>query len=731
MKKNVNIGGMTCVACASGLERVLKKEAKVKNVTVSFATQMMEIEYDDDLKFKVIEKHIKSLGFYIINKNVQKKDNAKLKLMISVIFTIPLLYIAMAHMIPGITMPYPTILHPNSNPMNFTMIQLLLTIPVIISGYKFYTVGFRLLLKGIPNMDSLVALGTSASFLYSIFSAIQVLNGSLDSMHHLYFESTATIITLVQLGKYLESRSRSKTGSAIQALMKIAPKEGIVLRGKQEITINIEDIVVDDIVVVKSGEKIPVDGVIIDGNASIDESMITGESLPIEKGIGNHVIGGTINKGGYIRFKATKIGKDTTLSQIIELVKNAQNSKAPAERLADVVSKYFTIVTLSLAMLSFIVWLLISKDFTFALTIFVSVLVIACPCALGLATPIAIMVSTGKGALLGILFKNAESLETLSKVDTIVFDKTGTLTKGKPYLTDLLPVHVSKDTLLAYLLSIEEKSEHPLAVAIVEYAKKNNAEHIETRNFKTLVGKGVYGQIEGRDIYICHFQLALELKVELSKYSQMIYDLENVGKTVMFAIQDNTLIGIIAIADVIKEHSKEAINKLNEMKITSYMITGDNENTAKNIANQVGIKNVIANTLPEDKASKVRELMGKGSKVAMVGDGINDSPALMSADVGIAIGNGTDVAIESAGVILVRNDILDVHTAIRLSKKTMNVIKQNLFWAFGYNALGIPIAMGILHVFGGPLLNPMIAALAMAFSSVSVVTNALRINRFK
>ena len=731
MNKQLKIGGMTCVACASGIERTLKKIKKVKKVEVSFATQTMQIEYDDDLKFKVIENAIKSLGFHIVKENEEEKDNSKLKLIISIIFTIPLLYIAMAHMLPNINLPYPDIINPNINKINFALIQLILTIPVIICGYKFYTVGFKLLFKGVPNMDSLVAIGTTASFVYSLYSVYKICTGNFDYIHNLYFESTATIITLVELGKYLESRSKNKTGNAIKALMNIAPKEGTVLRDGKEIKISIDDIVENDVVIVKAGDKIPVDGVIISGNASVDESMLTGESLPVEKKVNDNVVGGTINQSGYIKFRATKIGKDTVLSRIIELVKNAQNSKAPAQRLADIVSKYFTIVVLVLAIISFVAWFIATKEFTFSLTIFVSVLVIACPCALGLATPIAIMVSTGKGASLGILFKDATSLETLSKINTIVFDKTGTLTVGKPYLTDIIPIEISKDTLLNYIFSVEEKSEHPISKAIVNYSLENNPKKVEVNNFETLVGKGVSANINEGKISIGNLRLANENNIDTKGYEDIISKFQTEGKTVMFAILNEKLIGIIAIADIIKENSAKLIEKLENMGISTYMITGDNENTAKYIASQVGIKNIIANTLPEDKANKVKEIMDKNNKVAMVGDGINDSPALMSSDVGIAIGNGTDVAIESAGVILVKNDILDIYNAIRLSKKTMRVIKQNLFWAFGYNALGIPVAMGVLHIFGGPLLNPMIAALAMAFSSVSVVTNVLRINSFK
>lgn len=730
--KRFKIGGMTCTACASGLERILKKNEKVRKINVNFATEMLDIEYDEDLDFSQIEKSIKSLGFYIIDEsNIDKKSSSKLKLIISIIFTIILLYIAMAHMITTVNFPYPYYINPTINPINFAIIQFMLCLPVIIIGYKFYIVGYHLLFKKTPNMDSLIAIGTTASFLYSIYALYKILAGNVEYIHNLYFESTATIITLVELGKYLESKSKARTQNAIKTLINYQAKTGIVIRNGKEQEINIKDIEVGDIVIVKSGQKIPVDGKIIEGAASIDEALITGESIPVDKAEEDSVIGATINKNGYIKYIATKVGKDMVLSQIIKLVENAQTSKAPSQKLADKVSGYFTITVLILAIMSSAIWLIILKDVTFAIKIFVSVLVIACPCALGLATPIAIIVGTGKGAKLGILFKDAQSLENLSKINTMIFDKTGTLTKGKPEITDIIPVNINKENLLNIASSVEAKSEHPLSVAITKYAKENNVELKQVKDFRNIVGKGVYGKIDNLDIYIGNITLINELKIDISKINTEIQDLLLKGKTIMYVIQDNNLIGVIAVADTVRDGSKNLIENLNKLKIETYMLTGDNELTAKVIANELKIEKVIANTLPENKAEKVRELVNLGKNVAMCGDGINDSPALVEANVGIAIGNGTDVAIETAGVILVKNNILDVLKAIKLSKKTMRIIKQNLFWAFIYNSIGIPIAMGILYIFGGPLLNPMLAALAMTFSSISVVTNALRINKFE
>lgn len=734
--KRLKIGGMTCAACSSGLERSIKKLAEVTSVQVNFATETMDIQYQDALPFEKIEEKVNDLGFTIIPED-QKENSSitqkreKLRLVISAIFSIPLLYIAMAHMIPGVTMPYPSWLAPMSHPMTFAIVQCLLCIPVIICGYRFFTVGYSLLFKRSPNMDSLIAVGTTAAFGYSLFSLYQIMLGNTSYLHSLYFESTAVIITLVELGKYLEVRSKHKTGSAITALMDLAPKVGLVLREGKEQIIPVAQMVIGDTIIVKTGEKIPVDGVILSGNASIDESMLTGESLPIDKKVGDSVIGATLNTNGYMQMRATKVGEETALSQIVKVVERAQSSKAPVARLADKVAGVFTVTVLAIALLSAIFWIIMGENITFAITIFVSVLVIACPCALGLATPMAIMVGTGKGATNGILFKDAQNLEMLSKVNTVVFDKTGTLTKGKPNVTDLIALAISETTLHNMILSLEKQSEHPISKAIVAYLEEKGCEIQQVEDFKTVPGKGIVGYISGAEIKIGNE--ALTEPAQNTDWYEKVVSLESEAKTVMYVKKEDTIVGIIAISDVVKEDSKKLIEKLQKQHITCYMMTGDSNSTAAQIAEQIGIsqEHVFSQVLPAKKASMVASLMKEGKIVAMVGDGINDSPALTQANVGIAIGNGTDVAMESAGVILVSNEMLRVETAIYLSKQTMHIIKQNLFWAFGYNVVGIPIAMGVLHLFGGPLLNPMMGALAMSLSSVSVVMNALRLNAIK
>lgn len=736
IKKIYKIGGMTCAACAAGLERVLKKVTNITDAQVNFANETAVIFSEENIDFDVIKKAVTSIGFYIVNKEdndikqLHETKIAKIKLAICVILTIPLLYIAMAPML-GINLPYPQFLLPNVNPLLFAIIQLITCIPVIIAGYKFYTIGFSSLIKKVPNMDTLVAIGTTASFVYSVFSLYQIISGNVHYVHNLYFESTATIITLVMVGKYIEEKSKHKTGNAIKKLLGLAPKTGVVERDFKEITIPVEEIVIGDIVIVKAGEKIPVDGEVIFGSASIDESMITGESLPVEKSEKDIVVGATLCKSGYIKLKVNRIGQDTMLSQIITLVENAQNSKAPIAKLADKVSGYFALVVLVVAILSFTGWIIAGQTIAFALTIFVSVLVIACPCALGLATPIAIIVATGKGASKGILFKNAESIEILNKVDTIVFDKTGTLTKGTPYVTDVITNDILEDTLLQIAASVEKLSEHPLSIAIVNKANERNIELVNVTDFKTLTGSGIQAKIDGKDVYIGNRKLMENINCNADIFNEQISQFENLGKTYVYVVYDSIVIGVIAMADVVKEDSKDLIQNLRKQHIKSIMLTGDNKNTALAIAKQLDIDEVIYEVLPQDKVSKVKELMSNGNIVAMVGDGINDAPALTQANVGIAIGNGTDVAIEAADIVLVKNNISDIYTLLRLTKKSMRVIKQNLFWAFGYNIIGIPIAMGLLYIFGGPLLNPMIAALAMAFSSISVVLNAIRINLFK
>ena len=548
---------------------------------------------------------------------------------------------------------------------------------------------------------------------------------------HLYFEAAVTILTLITLGKYLEAVSKGKTSEAIKKLMGLAPKTATVIRDNKEIIVSVDEVVVGDIVLVKPGKKLPVDGEVIEGSTAIDESMITGESIPVEKSVGSNVIGASINKTGFIKYKATKVGKDTVLAQIIRLVEDAQGSKAPIAKMADVISSYFVPIVIGLAILSAIVWLIAGETPIFALTIFISVLVIACPCALGLATPTAIMVGTGKGAENGVLIKGGEALEITHKIDTIVFDKTGTITEGKPVVTDILTKNKEKDVLLSLAASAEKGSEHPLGEAIVRAALEKKLELKTLNNFNAIPGHGIEVTIDKDNILLGNLKLMKEKNIDVEEFKLDSDKLANEGKTPMYIAINNKLEGIIAVADVVKPSSFEAIKELHNMGIKVAMITGDNKKTAEAIAKQVGIDIVLSEVLPEDKANEVKKLQGQNNKVAMVGDGINDAPALAQADIGIAIGSGTDVAIESADIVLMRSDLMDVIVAIKLSKATIRNIKQNLFWAFGYNVLGIPVAMGVLHIFGGPLLNPMIAAAAMSLSSVSVLANALRLKKFR
>ena len=548
---------------------------------------------------------------------------------------------------------------------------------------------------------------------------------------HLYFEAAVTILTLITLGKYLEAVSKGKTSEAIKKLMGLAPKTATVIRDNKEIIVSVDEVVVGDIVLVKPGKKLPVDGEVIEGSTAIDESMLTGESIPVEKSVGSNVIGASINKTGFIKYKATKVGKDTVLAQIIRLVEDAQGSKAPIAKMADVISSYFVPIVIGLAILSAIVWLIAGETPIFALTIFISVLVIACPCALGLATPTAIMVGTGKGAENGVLIKGGEALEITHKIDTIVFDKTGTITEGKPVVTDILTKNKEKDVLLSLAASAEKGSEHPLGEAIVRAALEKKLELKTLNNFNAIPGHGIEVTIDKDNILLGNLKLMKEKNIDVEEFKLDSDKLANEGKTPMYIAINNKLEGIIAVADVVKPSSFEAIKELHNMGIKVAMITGDNKKTAEAIAKQVGIDIVLSEVLPEDKANEVKKLQGQNNKVAMVGDGINDAPALAQADIGIAIGSGTDVAIESADIVLMRSDLMDVIVAIKLSKATIRNIKQNLFWAFGYNVLGIPVAMGVLHIFGGPLLNPMIAAAAMSLSSVSVLANALRLKKFR
>jgi P-type Cu+ transporter len=738
--KILKIEGMTCAACAKTVEKAVQKLPGVTGANVNFATEKLNLAYEptmvtiSDVKVAVEKAGYKALEEETVvdTDRVKKEREIKLlwkKFIVSAIFTVPLLYISMGHMI---GLPLPHFIDPMFNPVAFALSQLLLTIPVVIAGNRFYTVGFKALLRRSPNMDSLIAIGTSAALLYGIFATVKIIGGNTHFAMDLYFESAAVIITLITLGKYLESVSKGKTSEAIKKLMGLAPKTAIVIRDGKETEITIEEVEVGDIIVVKPGEKMPVDGEVVEGATSVDESMLTGESIPVEKNAGDKIIGASINKNGTIKYKATKVGKDTALAQIIKLVEDAQGSKAPIAKLADVISGYFVPIVIGLAILSGLAWFVFGETGIFALTIFISVLVIACPCALGLATPTAIMVGTGKGAEYGVLIKSGVALETAHKIQTIVFDKTGTITEGKPKVTDIVVANgITENVLLQLAASAEKGSEHPLGEAIVKDAEEKGLEFKKPDSFQAIPGHGIEVVIDGQDILLGNKKLMVERNISLEKLEDTSDQLAGKGKTPMYIAINNKMAGIIAVADTVKENSKKAIERLHEMGIEVAMITGDNRRTAEAIAKQVGIDRILAEVLPQDKANEVKKLQSEGKKVAMVGDGINDAPALAQADIGIAIGSGTDVAMESADIVLMRSDLMDVPTAIQLSKKTIKNIKENLFWAFGYNTLGIPIAMGVLHIFGGPLLNPMIAGAAMSLSSVSVLTNALRLKSFK
>lgn len=736
MKNTFKIEGMTCSACANRVERVIKKLEGVEEASVNFATETLMVKYNaEQLNKNQIEQAVEKAGYKVCKTHEKEQtlqehsSKALLKRFIfSLIFAIPLLVVSMGHMV---GLPLPTIIDPMVNGLNFALIQLLLTVPVMLIGYKFYVVGIKNLIRFSPNMDSLIAVGTLASFGYGLFALYKIATGHLEYAMQLYFESAVVILVLITLGKYLEAVSKGKTSQAIKKLMELAPKTATVIRDEKEVTIPIEDVVIGDIILVKPGEKLSVDGQVIEGVTAIDESMLTGESIPVEKGPGSLVVGASMNKTGLIRYRATKVGEDTALAQIVKLVEEAQGSKAPIAKLADVISAYFVPVVIGLALCAAVAWLIAGESIGFALTIFVAVLVIACPCALGLATPTAIMVGTGKGAEQGILIKGGEALETAYKIDTIVLDKTGTITEGQPKVTDIITNGRSKQEILVLAASAEKGSEHPLGEAIIRQAQESQLELKVLQSFQAIPGYGIEVTIEDEQILLGNEKLMSERHIVLSELKKACDKLAEEGKTPMYMAIQGHLVGVIAVADSVKPSSQQAIRRLQEMAIEVVMMTGDNKKTAQAIARQVGIDLVLSEVLPEDKANEVKKLQKSGKKVVMVGDGINDAPALAQADIGMAIGSGTDVAIESADIVLMRSDLMDVPTAIQLSQATIKNIKQNLFWAFAYNILGIPVAMGLLHVFGGPLMNPMLAAAAMSLSSISVLMNALRLRNFK
>ena len=743
-KKEYKLSGMTCAACAMTVEMAVKDLETVEDVSVNLATERLSLLPKAGFDSKQVLDAVAEAGYQAEEKGKDRPSHVseesamkaqelwkkKQELLILLLTALPLLYISMGSMV---GLPLPSFLDHMAYPLVFVLSQLLLTLPAVWIGRGFYQRGFRNLIKRHPNMDSLIAVGTSAAFLYSLYSVSQVFLGYHPFVHQLYFESVAVIIALVLLGKYLESSAKGRTSQAIQSLLELVPSQATVIRYGEAVTIDTEDIRVGDIIRIKPGERMPVDGLVTEGQTFVDESMMTGESVPIEKKVGDTITSATINQNGSIDYQASRVGSDTTLAQIVRLVEEAQGSKAPIAALADKISLYFVPIVLSLATLSALGWyFLAGESLSFSLSIFVAVLVIACPCALGLATPTAIMVGTGKGAENGILIKSGQALEAAYQLDTIVLDKTGTITVGKPSLTDLLPLGAfNRSDLLQLIASAEQHSEHPLAQAILEAAQQEELDLLPVSYFEAIVGRGLSAQVEGKHLLVGNESLMKEEHIDSSAFQGQLLELSQEGKTAMFVAVDGQLAGILAVADEMKSSSLKAVQELQSMGLEVIMLTGDREETATAIAQKAGIQKVIAGVLPDGKAAAIKNLQEAGKKLAMVGDGINDAPALVQADVGIAIGSGADVAIESADVVLMHSDLQDVVKAIKLSQATIRNIKENLFWAFAYNTLGIPIAMGLLHLFGGPLLNPMLAGLAMSLSSVSVVVNALRLGRFK
>ena len=754
-KEKYNITGMSCAACSAKVERAVGKLDGVENVSVNLLTNSMQVEYKEDkLSSNDIIKNIADAGYgaSLATAAKQKKEeksikktnddaiaSMKFRLKVSIVFLVILMYFSMGSMI---GLPLPKFLSGEGNPVGFALTQLLLVLPVMYVNRKYYISGFKSLFHLSPNMDTLIAIGTVAAFTYGVI-AIYVMGYALNNadMHtvteyrmNLYFESVSMILTLITLGKFFETGSKARTTDAISKLIDLSPKRANVLRDGVEENILTEDVVVGDIVIVRPGESIPVDGMIIEGSTSVDESAITGESIPVQKEKGDKLIAATINKNGSVRIKATEVGEDTAISRIIALVEEASSSKAPIAKMADKVAGVFVPVVMGIALITFIVWLALGYDFSFALNCAIAVLVISCPCSLGLATPVAIMVGTGKGAENGILIKSADALETTHSIDTVVLDKTGTVTEGKPVVTDILAFDIDENEFLKLAAGVESASEHPLAEAIVEKAKEKSLEIVSPTEFQAISGRGIVASVDDSKIIAGNEQAIKEQYGNSENFAEVFKkgnELAAQGKTPMYFGKDNKLLGIIAVADTIKKDSKEAIQALKNRNIDVVLLTGDHKNTAMAIAKEAGIKKVIAEVLPTDKEEHIRELIEAGHKVAMVGDGINDSPALARADVGIAIGAGTDIAIESADIVLMHSSLKDVATAIDLSKAVIRNIKQNLFWAFFYNSIGIPLAAGVFYLSLGWKLSPMFGAAAMGMSSVCVVSNALRLRAFK
>jgi len=737
----LDVEGMTCASCVKRVEDAIKKLAGIETATVNLATEKVQISYlPEKLKESQIMESVAKAGYTLskvaegesvdLDEEKKQKDLKRqyIRLIVSILFAIPLVFIAMAEMV-GISLP--TIISPEHHPGTFALLQLILVIPIVIAGLHFYTKGYPTFFRGHPNMDSLIAVGTTSAIGYSLWNTVQILMGNTELVMYLYYETAGVIIALIKVGKYMEAVSKGRTSGAIKQLMGLQPKSAIVVKEGHEETIPIEEVEIGDVLIAKPGEKIAVDGIITQGRTSIDESMLTGESMPVDKTAGDTVTGASMNQNGTIQYRAERIGKETALAQIIKLVEEAQGSKAPIARMADIISSYFVPIVMGIAVLSGLAWLVGGMEATFALKIFISVMVIACPCALGLATPTAIMVGTGRGASLGVLIKGGEPLEIASRIKTIVFDKTGTITEGKPKVTEIFTFgDWQENRVLQMAASAEKGSEHSLGAAVVEENKKRELKFLPVDDFEAIPGRGIKATVEGKELLFGNIEFMSENRIintDLPEANQLSQE----GKTAMYLAIHGSLAGIIAVADVVKPDSALAISRLHQLGIKTVMLTGDNRLTAEAIAKQVNIDQVVAQVMPGDKAVQIKNLQSKGDRVAMVGDGINDAPALAQSDLGIAIGSGTDVAMESAGIVLIQNSLMGVVTAIELSKATLRNIKQNLFWAFAYNTAGIPLAAGVFFLFGGPTLNPMFAAAAMAMSSVSVVSNALRLRNFK
>ncbi len=739
-----DITGMTCASCSAAVERVTRKMDGVEESNVNLATNKMTITYDEKkVSQDDIIQRVEKAGFGAQLEQIKEKEQEKeekleqeeaqhkirRRVIGSILFAVPLLYISMGHMLP-FKLPLPDILSMETHPLNYALAQLILTVIVLIFGRKFYIVGFKTLFHGHPNMDSLVAIGTGSAFLYSLVMTVRIPSDT-HAVHSLYYESAAVVVTLVMLGKYFESKSKGKTSEAIRKLMELAPDTAVRLRNGKEEEIPVEQVRKGDILFIRPGNKIPLDGIVVKGVSSVDESMLTGESIPVEKEMGAEVIGGSMNYNGALEIEVTHTGNDTTLAKIIKLMEDAQGRKAPISKMADVVAGYFVPAVLLIAIVAAVLWAVTGHPIGFVLKIFVSVLVIACPCALGLATPTAIMVGTGLGASQGILIKSGEALETTHKVQAVVLDKTGTVTEGKPKVVQVLSKRLSKEELLWMAGACEVPSEHPLGKAIVEAAREQKEELPSCDEFSSITGQGIHAKLEGKEFWIGNGKLLKEQNFSAEEFEKEAEEIAAKGQTPMFVVMDGQMEGIISVADTLKETSRDAIDQMKKAGMKVYMLTGDNRRTAEYIGQQVHADEVIAEVLPQDKAAVVQKLQEEGNIVLMVGDGINDAPALAQADIGVAIGSGSDIAMESSDIVLMRSDLEDVYRAVKLSRATIRNIKENLFWAFAFNSCGIPVAAGLLYAFGGPLLNPMIAGLAMSFSSVFVVSNALRLRRLK